>query len=207
MLAGRCSRSTLTSACTAWAERDSAATEPPAWRTQRFVRTAPMAPINNYQGLLTLEYHSPKWDWYGNGGIEYDGRTAFLNAKGAPVGYGALLFNNTGCGIETLPGTGFTRRLQPGRPVELQRRHQGHLGRHARLLVQALQRSEGQTAVRSAVLVPDQDGMGGYRHQAAGARREPIRPPSTTCSSLPSVTTCRKQIGWPVLRRPPEISF
>jgi hypothetical protein len=35
-----------------------------------------MAPISNYQGLLTLEYHSPKWDWYGNGGIEWDGRTA-----------------------------------------------------------------------------------------------------------------------------------
>src|SRR5205823_6398913 len=54
-----------------------------------------VAPINNYQALLTLEYHAPKWDWYGNGGVEYDGRTAFLNAKGAPVGYGSPLFNNT----------------------------------------------------------------------------------------------------------------
>ncbi len=70
-----------------------------------------MAPITSYQGLLTLEYHSPKWDWYGNGGIEYDGRTSFVNAKGAPVGYGALAFNNTGCGIETLPGTGLQHRL------------------------------------------------------------------------------------------------
>jgi hypothetical protein len=73
-----------------------------------------LAPITNYQGLLTLEYHSPKWDWYGNGGVEYDDRTAFLNAKGAPVGYGALLFNNTGCGIETLPSSGLTAGFNPG---------------------------------------------------------------------------------------------
>lgn len=73
-----------------------------------------IAPINNYQGLLTLEYHSPKWDWYGNGGIEYDGRTAFRNAKGAPVGYGALAFNNTGCGTETLPSSSFNLGFSPG---------------------------------------------------------------------------------------------
>ncbi len=73
-----------------------------------------IAPITSYQGLLTLEYHSPKWDWYGNGGIEYDDRTAFLNAKGAPVGYGSPLFNNTGCGIETLPSPGLTAGFDPG---------------------------------------------------------------------------------------------
>ena len=72
------------------------------------------APITNYQGLFTLEYHSPKWDWYGNGGIEYNGRTAFVNAKGAPVVYGSLLFNNTGCGIETLPSPGLTAGFDPG---------------------------------------------------------------------------------------------
>ena len=73
-----------------------------------------IAPITSYQGLLTLEYHNPKWDWYGNGGIEYDDRTAFLNAKGAPVGYGSPLFNNTGCGIETLPSSGLTAGFNPG---------------------------------------------------------------------------------------------
>jgi hypothetical protein len=73
-----------------------------------------MAPINNYQGLLTLEYHSQKWDWYGNGGIEYDGRTAFKNSKGVAVGYGALAFNNTGCGIETLPSSSFNLGFSPG---------------------------------------------------------------------------------------------
>ena len=75
---------------------------------------ATLAPIKNYQGLLTLEYHSPKWDWYGNGGVEYDARTAFLNSKGAPVGYGALGFNNTGCGVETLPSSGLTAGFNPG---------------------------------------------------------------------------------------------
>jgi hypothetical protein len=73
-----------------------------------------IAPIVSYQGLLTLEYHSPKWDWYGNGGIEWDGRTSFLNAKGAPVGYGALAFNNTGCGVETLPSSSFNLGFSPG---------------------------------------------------------------------------------------------
>ncbi len=47
-----------------------------------------IAPLTTYQGLMTLEYHSPKWDWYGNGGIEYAGRNSYLNSKGAPVGYG-----------------------------------------------------------------------------------------------------------------------
>ena len=73
-----------------------------------------IAPLTTYQGLMTLEYHSPKWDWYGNGGVEYAGRNSYLNSKGAPVGYGSLLFNNTGCGIETLPGTSLTAGFNPG---------------------------------------------------------------------------------------------
>jgi hypothetical protein len=73
-----------------------------------------IAPLNSYQGLLTLEYHSARWDWYGNGGIEYVGRNSYFNSKGAPVGYGALNFNNTGCGIETLPSAAFTTGFSPG---------------------------------------------------------------------------------------------
>ena len=73
-----------------------------------------VAPIRSYQGLLSLEYHAPKWDWYGYGGVEYDGRTAFLNSKGAPVGYGSVLFNNTGCGTETLPSGAFGQGFNPG---------------------------------------------------------------------------------------------
>jgi hypothetical protein len=73
-----------------------------------------IVPITAYQALLTLEYHIPKWDFYGYGGTEYDGRTAFLNAKGAPVGYGSRLFNNTGCGIEVLPSPALTAGFSPG---------------------------------------------------------------------------------------------
>ncbi|HZD33281.1 MAG TPA: hypothetical protein VE779_16660, partial [Candidatus Angelobacter sp.] len=69
--------------------------------------------LQNYQVLATLEYHSPKWDVYGYGGGEYAGKTwyTYTNSKGAlvPVGYGSPLFNNTGCGTETVPtaGTGY----------------------------------------------------------------------------------------------------
>ncbi|HZP24833.1 MAG TPA: hypothetical protein VFB04_15400 [Terriglobales bacterium] len=74
-----------------------------------------VTPILAYQGLLTLEYHSPKWDWYGNGGIEYADRTEFLNSKGQPaIGYGALFLNNSGCNVETLPSSGLTAGFNPG---------------------------------------------------------------------------------------------
>jgi hypothetical protein len=73
-----------------------------------------VVPITSYQSLATLEYHSPKWDWYGYGGVEYAGRTAFKNAKGAPVGYGSPLFNNTGCGFEVLPSPALTAGFSPG---------------------------------------------------------------------------------------------
>ena len=85
-----CSRSTLTWASTPWAVTVSGRYGTAGLSDVTISPNGTVAPIKNYQGLLTLEYHSPKWDWYGNGGIEYDGRTAFLNSKGAPVGYGAL---------------------------------------------------------------------------------------------------------------------
>ncbi len=58
--------------------------------------------VRSYQGLASLEYHSPKWDLYTNAGAEYAGRQASLY-KGKPVGYGSPLFNDAGCGTETLP--------------------------------------------------------------------------------------------------------
>ncbi|MGA2902837.1 MAG: hypothetical protein ABSD98_03330 [Candidatus Korobacteraceae bacterium] len=74
-----------------------------------------VAPIPSRQGLMTLEYHSPKWDWYGNGGIEYDGRTQFLNSKGQPtIGYGALDLASYGCYNETLPSSALTAGFNPG---------------------------------------------------------------------------------------------
>jgi len=58
--------------------------------------------VRAYQGLLSVEYHAPKWDLNLYGGGEYAGRQASLY-KGKPVGYGSPLFVNTGCGTETLP--------------------------------------------------------------------------------------------------------
>jgi hypothetical protein len=60
--------------------------------------------IRNYQGLGTLEWHSPKWDVYLNGGAEYAEKSWFLNAPGKATGYGSPLFANTGCAAEVVPG-------------------------------------------------------------------------------------------------------
>jgi hypothetical protein len=59
--------------------------------------------IRSYQTLASLEYHLPKWDWYFYGGGEYAGRQSNVYTNGKPVGYGSPLFDNSGCGTETLP--------------------------------------------------------------------------------------------------------
>ena len=61
--------------------------------------------LQNYQALVSLEWHSPKWDFYGYGGGEYAGRTWYGTKPGGfgPVGYGSQLANNNGCQTETLP--------------------------------------------------------------------------------------------------------
>ena len=58
--------------------------------------------VRSYQSLLSVEYHTPKWDLNLYGGGEYAGRQSTLY-NGKPVGYGSPLFVNTGCGTETLP--------------------------------------------------------------------------------------------------------
>ncbi|MGO9518925.1 MAG: hypothetical protein ACLPND_17975 [Candidatus Korobacteraceae bacterium] len=74
-----------------------------------------LVPLRSYQGLLTLEYHSPKWDWYGDGGVEYAGRAEFPNSKGVyNIGYGAINVSNLGCNTETLPSSGLTAGFNPG---------------------------------------------------------------------------------------------
>jgi hypothetical protein len=68
--------------------------------------------IKNLMGLATLEVHvSKKLDIYGYGGTEYAGRAAsFDPISKKEVGYGAPLFNNSGCYTEVPPAvnTGFT---------------------------------------------------------------------------------------------------
>lgn len=67
-----------------------------------------LAPLRAGQALATLEAHpTPAWDVYFNYGYEYVARGAFLNGV-AGEGYGSPLFNNSGCGTETLPGNNFT---------------------------------------------------------------------------------------------------
>jgi hypothetical protein len=69
-----------------------------------------LALLRSYQGLGTLEWHTPRVDVYLNGGGEYIGRhwqTDPVSLKA--VGYGSPLFDTTGCYSETLPGSnGFT---------------------------------------------------------------------------------------------------
>jgi hypothetical protein len=71
-----------------------------------------LAPIRNYQGLATLEFHYPKFDVYLNAGSEYDQRTYFLGTK--QVGYGAPGFVNSGCGTELAPAAGGFAPTAPG---------------------------------------------------------------------------------------------
>jgi hypothetical protein len=66
--------------------------------------------IRTYQGLATLEWHSPKLDVYFNAGADYAGRAvSFDPVSGKQVGYGAPSFKNSGCYTEVAPSvaTGF----------------------------------------------------------------------------------------------------
>jgi hypothetical protein len=72
-----------------------------------------LVPVRNYQALGTLEWHSPKLDIYANVGGEYEDRTAFVSSSGKGVGYGSPLFNNSGCGTETVPAATSTTVATP----------------------------------------------------------------------------------------------
>ena len=63
---------------------------------------------------MTLEYHSPKWDWYGNGGIEYVGRNSSSTPR-VPRSDTAHCSSTTRVAvIETVPGTAFSTGFSPG---------------------------------------------------------------------------------------------
>jgi hypothetical protein len=64
--------------------------------------TSTLAPIHSYQGLVTLEWHSPHWDIYTNGGIEYAQRTIYRTGN-TLVGYGIGNGNMTACNTEPTP--------------------------------------------------------------------------------------------------------
>jgi hypothetical protein len=76
-----------------------------------------LAILRSYQGLATVEWHTPRLDFYSNAGIEYVSRHWQFDPNNpvspfTPVGYGSPLFDVAGCGTETPPpstGTnGFT---------------------------------------------------------------------------------------------------
>jgi hypothetical protein len=65
--------------------------------------------VREFQGLGTLEWHGKKLDIYANAGAEYAARTWDIDStsgKPVEVGYGAPGFKNSGCYLETLPGSG-----------------------------------------------------------------------------------------------------
>jgi hypothetical protein len=71
--------------------------------------------IKNYQGLGTLEWRGKKLDVYLYTGAEYAGRAVDYDpAIKAYVGYGAPLFNNSGCYTGTVPSFGVTNGFNPG---------------------------------------------------------------------------------------------
>lgn len=66
-----------------------------------------LALLRSYQALGTLEWHTPRFDWYMNAGEEYIGRHWQIDPVSLkPVGYGSPLFITSGCFTETLPASG-----------------------------------------------------------------------------------------------------
>lgn len=67
-----------------------------------------LAPIKNYQGLVSIETHpTPKLDVFFYGGGEYAQRTVYLSTLGSSagklIGYAPITSSNAGCNIELLP--------------------------------------------------------------------------------------------------------
>jgi len=66
-----------------------------------------LALLRSYQALGTVEWHTPRFDWYMNIGQEYVGRRWEIDPVSLkPVGYGSPLFVTSGCFTETLPASG-----------------------------------------------------------------------------------------------------
>jgi hypothetical protein len=76
-----------------------------------------LALIRNYQSLASFILHpTPKLDISFNAGGEYNARTAYAKPGSAlpNEGYGAQLFNDSGCWTETQPVTGATTSVPTG---------------------------------------------------------------------------------------------
>jgi len=67
-----------------------------------------LAPIKNYQGLYSMEFHpTKKLDLFGYAGAEYAQRTVYLSTLGSSagklIGYAPRTSSNAGCNTETVP--------------------------------------------------------------------------------------------------------
>ena len=67
-----------------------------------------LRPITAAHALASLELHAtPQLDIYGYGGVEYEGRMAFVNSAGNAAGYGSPLNDDSGCMVEAVPSSPF----------------------------------------------------------------------------------------------------
>ena len=128
-----------------------------------------LAPLRSYQGLVTLEYHMPRFDIYLNGGEEYVKRRWQIDpVSGKPVGYGSPLVQYVGLLYRNLAGSGHRIRLRglgelQCRHAKRHRRFDGFLGAH-------VQRAQRKIAVWSAIFLPEPWRMVRHGWRAARGR-------------------------------------
>ncbi len=105
--------------------------------------------------------------------------THFTNAAGnlVGVGYGSPLFNNSGCATEGFPAASASSSpTAPGSAGSCAGDIRADRRRHARVLAQALQRTERPPAVGRAVLLPAEGRLVGRcndRHRTPGYHQQP----------------------------------
>jgi hypothetical protein len=69
-----------------------------------------LVPLQEFQALGTLEYHSKRWDLYSNVGMEYAGRATYGTSN---IGYGSPFASNSGCYTELPPSSTIINVLVP----------------------------------------------------------------------------------------------
>jgi hypothetical protein len=69
-----------------------------------------LVPLQEFQALGTLEYHSTRWDIYSDVGAEYAGRATYGASN---IGYGSPFASETGCGTELAPSSTIINVLVP----------------------------------------------------------------------------------------------
>jgi len=121
-----------------------------------------LALLRSYQVLGTLEWHTPRFDWYMNAGEEYLGKHWQIDPVSLkPVGYGSPLICHIG--LLHRAAASFRKWILVRPPPELQRGYSANPGRHGGILVTPTQRSKRTNSVRPAILLREPYRMGGHR--------------------------------------------